>query len=442
MPVPVAISALARSLSAGDLIVDEVHARAARTLGRPWRWLRPLAVRYVEAFAAGPRPRHREVVRFLIDDSGFAQARAKYRHEISVAEWIGEPRQMQPVPAARGWNIPPLESVGDLAAWLSLSPGELDWFADLKGLGRKLGRPKLEHYHYRILPKRSGGFRLTESPKPRVKELQRRILFEILDRIPAHHAVHGFVKGRSIVSFATPHAGKVMLLRLDLQDFFPTFPAARVQAVFRTLGYPESVADRLGAICTNAVPRHIWSQMPEIDASEWREARELYAHAHLPQGAPTSPALANLMAYRLDCRLSGLARSAGAVYTRYADDLAFSGGEEFHRVVDRFSTHAAAVALEEGFHVNHRKTRVMRQGVRQHLAGLVVNRKLSLQRRELELLEAILTNCARLDPVSQNRSGHPNFRAHLEGRIGFVEMVNRAKGQRIRMIFDKIRWES
>jgi hypothetical protein len=254
--------------------------------------------------------------------------------------------------------------------------------------------------------------------------------------------VHGFVKGRSIVSFAAPHAGKALLLRLDLQDFFPGFPAARVQALFRTLGYPEQVADRLGGICTNAVGREVWSGRPvEIAETEWHEARTLYARPHLPQGAPTSPALANLTAFRLDCRLLGLAKTAGAVYTRYADDLAFSGGEEFNRVVKRFSAHAAAVALEEGFSVNHHKTRIMRQGVRQQLAGVVVNRKVSLRRRDLKLLEAILTNCVRFGPESQNRDALPDFRAHLEGRIGFVEMVNREQGQRLRALFEAIRWD-
>jgi len=222
---------------------------------------------------------------------------------------------------------------------------------------------------------------LLESPKPRLKELQRRTLAEILNRIPVHPSAHGFVKGRSIVTFARPHVRQSVLLRLDLLDFFPSFPAARVQAFFRTLGYPESVAARLGGICTNAAPRQVWKGEP-------REAWTLYARPHLPQGAPTSPALANLMAYRLDCRLFGLARSAGGVYTRYADDLAFSGGEAFERAVDRFAAHAAAIALEEGFHVNHRKTRVMRQGVRQQLAGIVVNQKVGLRRRDLELLEA------------------------------------------------------
>ena len=243
------------------------------------------------------------------------------------------------------------------------------------------------------------------------------------------------------MSFAAPHAGKSVVLRLDLQDFFPGFPAARVRALFRTLGYPEHVADRLGGICTNAVPRCVWNVRPlEIAAREWHEARMLYARPHLPQGAPTSPALANLTAYRLDCRLSGLAKTAGAVYTRYADDLAFSGGEDFRRVVERFSSHAAAVALEEGFRVNHHKTRIMRQGVRQQLAGVVVNQKVSLRRRDLELLEAILTNCVRLGPESQNRNALPDFRAHLQGRVGFVEMVNRVKGQQLRALLNAIKW--
>ena len=96
--------------------------------------------------------------------------------------------------------------------------------------------------------------------------------------------------------------------------------------------------------------------------------------------------------------------------------------------------------MEEGFSVNHRKTRIKRQGVCQHLAGVVVNRKLSVRRHDTELLEAILTNCARLGPESQNRTGVPDFRAHLEGRIGFVSMVDRLKGQRLRAVFDSIRW--
>ena len=166
----------------------------------------------------------------------------------------------------------------------------------------------------------------------------------------------------------------------------------------------------------------------------------MYARPHLPQGAPTSPALANLCVYRVDCRLTGLAQSAGAVYTRYADDLVFSGDEVLDRRVERFSTHVAAILHEEGFAVHHRKTRIMRRSVRQHMAGLVTNERVNVRRADFDRLKAILTNCVRMGPASQNREAHPNFRSHLEGRVGFVESINPAKGERLRRIFEEIRW--
>jgi hypothetical protein len=142
----------------------------------------------------------------------------------------------------------------------------------------------------------------------------------------------------------------------------------------------------------------------------------------------------------VDCRLTGLAKSAGAQYTRYADDLAFSGGKDFERCAERFSTHVAVILHEEGFRVNHRKTRIMRQGVRQHLAGLVINRHANVRRTGFDRLKAILTNCVRLGPKSQNREAHPSFRSHLEGRVGFVESINPAKGKRLRTILEQIAW--
>src|SRR5579871_1366462 len=229
---PAVISALARSLLAGELRLDDAYARAARTLGRKWRWLKPLVRRYLHWFAGCTRPRHRDVVQFLRGDPDFQQAIAKYRAEISIAEWIAEPQRMQPAAAARDWQLPAIESVSALADWLCLSIGELEWYADLKGLSSKTSNPKLQHYHYRILEKRSGGIRLLESPKSNLKALQRRILSGILNLIPAHHAVHGFVQGRSIATFAAPHVAKHILLRLDLQDFFRRSPPRASQRFF------------------------------------------------------------------------------------------------------------------------------------------------------------------------------------------------------------------
>ena|SRR5947209_5106524 len=123
-----------------------------------------------------------------------------------------------------------------------------------------------------------------------------------------------------------------------------------------------------------------------------------------------------------------------------ADDLAFSGGAAFEKVVERFSTHVGALLQEENFVVHHRKTRIMRQGVRQYLAGLVTNERLNVPRPDFDRLKAILTNCVRFGPETQNRDRVPEFRLHLAGRIAFVESVNLAKGNRLRRIFEQIIW--
>jgi hypothetical protein len=348
---------------------------------------------------------------------------------------------MQPVAAAAAWDLPQIETAGELAAWLEMTPNELDWFADLKGLNGKAASPRLSHYHYRIFVKRSGGLRLVEAPKRRLKEIQRRILGGMLERIPAHPSAHGFVKGRSIHSFIAPHVNQQVVLRMDVANFFPSLVAARIQAFFRAAGYPETVADLLGGLSTNAAPKRLWRDAaPGVDREEIWRLRTLYARRHLPQGAPTSPALSNICAYRLDCRLAGLARAAGAKYARYADDLAFSGGREFERSVERFSTHVAAILKEEGFAAHHRKTRIMRPGVRQHLAGITLNETPNITRKDFDLLKATLTNCIRFGPSTQNRDRRAHFRMHLEGRVAFLESVNPGKGAKLRALAGRIDW--
>jgi RNA-directed DNA polymerase len=430
---------------AGEAAADPILARTSQALGRKWRWLRPLTRRYLKAFGGKARPKRRDVAAFLSADNGLRRAIHRYGELVRIAKWLHDPARMEPVDAARGWKIPAIESAGALAEWLQVSPGELRWFADLKRLAARAGPADadaaLSHYHYRILAKEGGTVRLIEAPKRRLKTIQKRILTEILENIPVHPAAHGFRKGRSIKTFAAPHVGQRVVVRMDLQDFFPSVRGGRVQAMFRMAGYPELVADLLGGLCTNAAPRKVWAARGAgLDPLKIGDARSLYAWPHLPQGAPSSPALANICAYRVDCRLTGLAESCGAVYTRYADDLAFSGGEGFERGVERFAIHAAAILLEEGFTVHHRKTRVMRSGVRQYLAGMVTNERINVVRADFDRLKATLTNCVRHGAESQNHEGHGAFRSHLEGRVSFVEMLNPAKGARLRRIFEEIRW--
>lgn len=440
---PAFFAALANSILAGQATPDAVVARLSRTLGREWRWLHPVVQRYLARFGDGSRPRNREVVEFLLRDTGLARALHRHRNQVEIAAWISPTPSMQPAHAARRWPVPAIESIGALAEWLKIMPGELAWFADLKRMIARCGREQatgpLSHYHYRILAKDGGSVRLIEAPKKGLKLIQQQILSEILEKIPVHPAAHGFRRGRSIKTFAAPHVGQRVVVRMDLRDFFPSISAPRVQAMFRTAGYPESIADLLGGLCTNAVPRAIWTGRG-LDSLRIAEGRQLYAWPHLPQGAPTSPALANICAHRVDCRLTGLAEACGAVYTRYADDLAFSGGKQFERCAERFAIRAAAILLEEGFAVHHRKTRIMRRGVRQYLAGIVANQHLNVIRRDYDILKATLTNCVRYGAESQNRDGHANLRLHLQGRVSFVEMINATRGAKLRSLLEQIQW--
>jgi RNA-directed DNA polymerase len=332
------------------------------------------------------------------------------------------------------WLISRLPTPARLADWLGLTISELDWFADCRRLNEK-GGARLRHYTLSWLRKSSGSYRLLEIPKSRLKAIQHKLLYELLAHVPPHDAAHAYVAGRSVLTFSAPHANQRLVLRLDLRAFFPSVRASRVHALFARLGYPRAIARLLTGLSTHCVPPDAW---PADEAAT--ALRPLYAVPHLPQGAPTSPALANLCAWRLDARLTALARCAGAVYTRYADDLAFSGGRTFERSARRFQVQVIRTALDEGFDVNARKTRFMRAGVRQQLCGMVVNARPNIRRDEYDRLKAILHHCAREGPQSQNHENVSDFRAHLLGRIGWVAQVNPTRGARLRACFDQIRW--
>jgi retron-type reverse transcriptase len=352
-----------------------------------------------------------------------------------------DPPRFAPIAPLADLRIPALATVGELAQWLGLSPGHLDWLSDERGShGRAAGVP-LQHYHYAFVSKGGGRIRLIEAPKPRLKAIQRRILKGILAAVPVHGCARGFVPGRSCLSGAQAHAGEAVVATFDLAQFFPSIVRPRVLGVFRCLGYPWAVSRRLAGLCTTVTPAAVIRRLPN-GRPAGRDLRSLHAVPHLPQGAPTSPALANLLAWRLDRRLHGLARHADANYTRYADDLAFSGDTGFADGLGRFGRTIEAILKEEGFALNPAKTRIMPQSRRQRVTGVVVNAHCNIGRAEFDTLKAILYNCVRYGPASQNRSGALDFRAHLEGRVGWVEQVNPRRGAKLRWLFERIDWNT
>ena len=343
--------------------------------------------------------------------------------------------------AERIWKygLPEFNSPQDLADWFKLPLKTLAWMADYHGSNAGERIPKKQHYHYRWHKKHRGrGWRLIEAPKPLLKLVQRRILHEILNKVPAHPAAHGFVKGRSILTNAAPHVGKYVVVRCDLADFYPSIKFRRVRSVFFGLGYNSEISWWLARLCTNRVPL----PMDGPDGIPAWRALGGDLGRHLPQGAPTSPALANLSAWALDVRLSGLARKFGVEYTRYADDLTFSGDEKCLRglTMAYLLSYIRGIVRNERFAFHPSKRKLTRRGGRQVVAGITVNEKPNVPRPYFDRLKATLHNCARHGATSQNRENRPDFQAHLQGQIAFVRSVNPQKAERLQVVFDRIEW--
>ncbi|RFU47563.1 RNA-directed DNA polymerase [Paraburkholderia sp. DHOC27] len=434
--------AIADAMLAGPPEPDALVARMTAALGVRADWMTGIARTTSRRFAARwEHVKRDELLRMIAATESFQLAwHNEHQRPVVVRVLKRAPQQVAPPPRLAHVALPQLPTLGDLAAWLEVDDADLGWFADQWRVMPQASSTPLHHYSYKAIEKRDGRCRLIEMPKSRLRDLQRKILKGLLEHVPPHECAHGFRKGRNTASYATPHLGKDVVVRFDLADFFASVHAGRVHALMRTLGYPLEVARALTAICTNRVPSARLLADDVRERFDWQE-KQRYRTRHLPQGAPTSPALANLCAYRLDLRLAGLARTMCTSYTRYADDLAFSGGRELARGVERLAVRVAAIAMEEGFSIQLRKTRVMRRAARQRLAGVVVNQRPNLARDEFDALKATLTNCVRYGVEGQNRDGHRDFRAHLEGKVAQVCFLNPGRGEKLRGILRQIQWD-
>jgi retron-type reverse transcriptase len=351
-----------------------------------------------------------------------------------------------PVPVARRWPVLELPNSAALAALAELAPSELQWYVELRGMQRRTHDERLRHYRYAWRASSRRPARLIEAPKDRLKLIQRRLLRQILSVVPVSPIAHGYVPGRSSLTAADVHVGAEVLVQVDLASFFPSIGHGRVRAIFEAVSYGPAVAADLAGLCTTATPLAVLRRRPMPDSPTAAQRTDRFhadrrlAVTHLPQGAPTSPTLANLACWRLDKRLAGLATAFDAQVTRYADDITFSGGFWLRSGRRDLLALLGQIVAEEGFALARSKTRVTTRSGRQQVLGVVVNERRSLDRRELELLEAILTNCVRTGPAAQNRAGHPDFRAHLLGRLAWVAAAAPHKVGKLRVIFDAIDW--
>ena len=261
------------------------------------------------------------------------------------------------------------------------------------------------HYTIFTIRKHDGRPRQIASPDLTLRIAQSWIKKTILDKVNICDEAHGFVKGRSTYSNALIHAGNELVINIDLKDFFPSIDHSRVTELFLDLGWSPDTSAILATLCTK--------------------------DGVLPQGVSTSPAITNIICIPLDKKLLELSNKVGLNYSRYADDISFSGGYIPRKRVDNFLELASNIVKVEGFQVNSSKTKVNYRGTRQEVTGIVVNDKPSIRRKDIKRLRAIIHNCKIYGFESQNKNNHPNFFYHLYGLCSYIMMIDNEKGKKL-----------
>lgn len=301
-------------------------------------------------------------------------------------------------------------------------------------------------YRSFTIRKRSGGRRWISVPAPALLTVQTWIAQRILRQVPVHAAAYGYVYGRSapLLSNAERHVGAGWLLHMDVQDFFSNVSELQVFHIFRGLQYPDLLAFELARLCTRVTPRRKGKRWTRAEASGIKNYGSLLVGS-LPQGAPTSPALSNLVFRPLDKEIEAIAMLYGATYTRYADDLCFSLPKASRDSIVSLKRGVEIVLRRHGFCCNGSKTRIVPPGARKVVAGIVVNGNRPSVPRELrDRVRMHLHYCHKLGiPAHCERKGFYSvlgFRNHLRGLIQYISSVDLRLGHKFRTQFDALPW--
>ena len=315
----------------------------------------------------------------------------------------------------RNNGLPLCNTPEEIAVAMGITIGKLRFLA----FNRKTST--ISHYIRFKIPKKTGGERYISAPMPNLKQAQRWILTNILEKLEIHQAAHGFCQQRSIITNATPHVGADVVINFDLKDFFPSISYKRVKGLFHSFGYSETAASIFALLCTAAEVEKL-----ELDGKTYYVASE---HRHLPQGSPASPAISNLICRRLDKRLTAMAEKLNFTYTRYADDLTFSTSGKSSRHICNIMKQVESIVTHEGLRINHEKTRVLRNSRQQEVTGVVVNEKLNISRKTLRQFRATLYQIEKEGIEGKNWGNSTNLLAAITGFANFVAMVNPEKGK-------------
>lgn len=253
------------------------------------------------------------------------------------------------------------------------------------------------------------------APSLKLKMRQRWILDQILIKTPLCNCCHGFVKGRSIVTNAKKHIGNKQTLLLDIKDFFPSIKQDNVKSIFISLGYSKSAAFRLAEICC--------------------------FEGVLPQGAPTSPCLANIRCRDLDDELFQMAKLYNIEYTRYADDMAFSADIDLFFLIEIVKN----ILTKYDFTVNESKTRIYKEGSRKLITGILVKEDcLKLPKQFKRKLKQEIYYCKKYGVSTHlentNSLSRVNFKEYLYGKVYYLKMVEPELGNYYLEQLDSVSW--
>lgn len=325
--------------------------------------------------------------------------------------------------------------------------------ADLSGLTSDLISSILEsrrqQYSYFRIKKRRGGFREIMSPNPRLKYIQKWIYLNILRNYPLNESCFGFRDDLSIKNNAEVHRSSRLILKVDLLKYYDTITENRVFGIFKAMGYVPNLARSFAEICTGFHRLEYWN---DIKGKEREALHDLVSgyHAVLPQGAPSSPALANIVGNKMDKRFNTLGKIYGFRYSRYADDLTFSLPLKKKGRLPRLNQ-IERIIQDEGFFINKEKINYYKRGMKQYVTGITVTENFHVSKKYRKKIWMHLYYSKKYGPYNhlksvyeknnKDRSSIPSsFQDWLLGHISFIYSVNTNVGLKMYSEFNKIDW--
>jgi RNA-directed DNA polymerase len=306
---------------------------------------------------------------------------------------------------------------------------------DIKGIINNRGF----HYSYYLIKKKRGGYRRIIAPHKNIKYLQDWIKINILDKIEHHPNATGFIKNRSILDNAKLHLDGNVILNVDLENFFESINERRIYGIFKNLGYHPNLAVEFAKICTTYLPEEKFDLLDDSFQEHFQYLLK-FDEAFLVQGASTSPALSNLICQKLDNRFSKLANKCNVNYSRYADDITFSGESQSLpslKIIEK-------IIVDERLKINRDKVGFYKKGQRQLVTGLLVDKNVRIPKKFKKEIFRHLHFCLKFGALSHFNKVAPGKSFRREWLIGKILYVNSIEPMVAKKMFEqvkKINWE-